>query len=85
MALPTETTSPGAERHQIELLRRAGPVRRFALARSLTITTIELAREAIRRRNTQFSEREVELEFVRVHYGSELAQAVRRHLASRGP
>ncbi len=68
---------------QLELLRAATPARRLALARSLSTTTITLAREAIRRRHPQWGEREILLEFARVHYGPELASRVRDYLARR--
>jgi hypothetical protein len=69
---------------QLELLREAGPSRRFALARSLSSTTIELARDAIRRRHPEWNEGEVLLEFVRVHYGSGLADLVRKRMNREG-
>jgi len=55
------------------LLRAAGIGRRFALARSLSATTIAMARDAIRSRHPEWTEREVLYEFVRVHYGAKLA------------
>lgn len=44
---------------------------------------MQLARDAIRRRHPDWSEREVMLEFVRVHYGAELAGRVRDYVARR--
>ena len=76
-------TSPEAHAAQVDLLRRATPARRFALMRSLTAHTISLARRAIQRARPELSEQEVLLEFVALHYGRELADAVRRHLAAR--
>lgn len=69
---------------QVRLLRAAGTTGRFARARSLTATTIALARRAIRRRHPDWSERDVLLEFVRVHYGADLASRVRAKLEQRG-
>ena len=68
---------------QIDLLRKATTARRFGLARSLSATAIELSRTAIRRRHPDWSEREVLLEFARVHYGVELSDRVRAYLARR--
>ena len=68
---------------QVDLFRRAGTARRFALARSLSRSTIELARSAIRRRHPEWSDHEVLLEFVRVHYGADLAGCVRAYVARR--
>jgi len=53
------------------------------LACSLSTTTIELARAAIHRRHPAWSEREVLLEFARVHYGEDLAARVRVYLTRR--
>ena len=72
-------TDPAAEAVQIELLRRAGPTRRFELARSLSRTTMALARRAIRRAHPGASEEEVAVRFVALHYGVELARELERH------
>ena len=65
---------------QLELLRAATPARRFALARSLTQTTIELSREAIRRQRPHLTDLEVKLEWVALSYGEDLAFRVRKYL-----
>jgi hypothetical protein len=70
-------TSFEAERIQIDLVRQATVSRRFALVRSLSQTTIQLARRAIRRAHPNDSETEVRLIFVAVHYGQELADRLR--------
>jgi hypothetical protein len=80
MALPGRTARTNADRVQVELLRAAGTARRFARARSLSESTISLARRAIRERHPELSEREVLLRFVEAHYGRELAQRVRSRL-----
>ena len=84
MALPSSPATAEADRVQVELLRRAGVARRFGRARSLTTTTISLARRAIRERRPDASETEILLEFAAVHYGAELASRIREHLARRG-
>ncbi|WP_456426155.1 hypothetical protein [Rhodocaloribacter sp.] len=78
-------THPEAERVQIELFRRAGPEKRLALALSLSASTVEMARNAIRRRHPTLSEEEVKLKFVEVHYGKELADRVRASLRRDDP
>jgi hypothetical protein len=83
MGILSSDTSPEAERVQIELLRRAGPTRRFALARSLSQTVMQLARGGIRRRHPDADEEEVGLIFIATHYGQELAEQVRADLARR--
>lgn len=70
---------------QSALLRAASPARRLAAARSLSATVIQLSRRAIRRRHPDWSERDVLLEFVSIHYGADLAERLRRHLAARTP
>lgn len=76
-------THPEIERKQIELLRQATVARRFQLARSLTRTAIELSRRALRRARPGASERELQIEFVRLHYGDDLADRLARFLEDR--
>ncbi len=83
MSVRHTDTHPEAERVQIELLRKASPARRFSSVRSLSRTTIELSRRAIRRRMPAASETEVALAFVELHYGKELAERLDRYLAAR--
>lgn len=84
MALPPASVDPVADRVQVRLLREAGAARRASLGLSLSRSTIALARQAIRHRHPEFTEREVLLEFVRVHYGATLAAGVRSRLENRG-
>jgi CHAD domain-containing protein len=76
-------TSDEAHVVQIALLRKATIAQRFARVRSLTSSTIELSRRAIRRRLGDVDEREVLLVFVQLHYGRELAEALRADLDAR--
>ena len=78
-------TDPDAERVQIELLRQAGPTRRAAMALSLSAQVIGLARRAIRASLPDATEEEVNLRFVELNYGEELASDLRRFLAARRP
>ncbi len=78
-------TSPEAERVQIELLRRATNAQRLGLALSMTDLTIRLARRAIARANPGLSRRELDLKFVEIHYGNDLAERVREYLKGRPP
>jgi hypothetical protein len=73
-------TDPDAERVQIELLRRAGPARRAQLALSLSAQVIELSRRALARAEPSASPVEIQLRFVELNYGRELADAVRARL-----
>ena len=80
MKTQSTDTHPDAERVQIELLRRATVAQRVELARSLSGTTMQLARRAIRRANPGASERDVDLTFVALHYGQALADKLRAYL-----
>jgi hypothetical protein len=82
MSIPSDT-HPKMARKQIELLRRATTAQRFQLARSLTMTAIELSRRAIRKARPGASERELQIEFVRLHYGADLAERLERYLEER--
>ena len=76
-------TSPEAAAVQIELLRKATVGERLALMLSMTRTAISLSRRAIARANPLASQRELDLLFVEVHYGPELAARVREYLEGR--
>jgi hypothetical protein len=82
---PLTDTDPEAGRVQMELLRRASPSRRLRLALSLSRTVLGLSRDGIARRRPHASAEEVGLEFVRLHYGRDLADEVKRHLRSGRP
>jgi len=74
-------TTPEAEEVQIRLLRQVSPTRRFELVRSLSATTRQLAWDGIRRANPISSEAEIDLLFVRYHYGPALAEALAHYMA----
>ena len=62
-----------ADQMQVELMRRAGPQVRAAMALRLSDETIALARRAIARRRPDLDETGQKLEFVRIQYGADLA------------
>lgn len=76
-------TDADAERVQIGLLRRVGVARRAHMALALSGQVIGLARRAIREAHPGLSKGEVDLRFVELHYGPELASDLRRYLAAR--
>ena len=76
-------TDPDVLRIQVALLRQATPARRVQLALSLSASVMQLARAGIRRRSPGISEREAALRFVEIHYGADIADAVRARLAIR--
>jgi len=76
-------TDPDAERVQIDLLRQAGVTRRAHMALALSGQIIGLARRAIREAEPGLSPADVDLRFVELHYGTELAAGLRHYLAER--
>ena len=79
---PVDTT-PEAERVQVELLRAAPVGRRLHIALSLSATILSAAKGALARIESHQSGRELDLRFVEVHYGRDLASALRRDLDRR--
>jgi hypothetical protein len=76
-------TSPEAERVQIELIRKAPPAKRFGLARSLSQSLIQASRQTIRRLHPELSQEELDLLFIELYYGKDLANRVRADLERR--
>lgn len=76
-------TTPQAEKVLIELFRNATVAERLARMRTLTAATIALSKRAIARANPELSATEVGLRFVELHYGRDLAKAVRECLDVR--
>ena len=75
-------THPDAEAVQIELLRRTSVSRRVAMVCSMTRLAVSSSRRACRRAHPELTERELDLLFVELNYGSDLAQRLRRRLMS---
>ena len=84
MRLQSRDTKLAAEQVQLRLLAQATVARRFARARSLTKTTVQLAIRALRRRHPDSSEGEIFVMFVALNYGERLANALRDDLQRRG-
>ena len=82
MAIPS-SGSPTENEWELQVLRAAGTGGRAKLALYLSDLAIRKARAAIRHRHPEYSEQEVRLEFVAVHYGADLAERVRRYLEQR--
>jgi hypothetical protein len=74
---PLSDTDPKTEEFQISLLRDASETERLALALSLSHTVIQLSKRAIARANPGMSKRELDIAFVELHYGKELAEKLR--------
>ncbi len=76
-------TSVEAERVQIDLIRGASVSRRLHIAWSLSATVIGLARRALARAHPFASRQELDLRFVELHYGADLAASLRDDLTRR--
>ena len=83
MRTQSPDTHPDAERVQLDLLRKATVAQRFALVRSLTKTTRQLAWRAVQRVHPDANSEEVALIFAAHCYGQELAERLRADLARR--
>jgi hypothetical protein len=78
-----DDTPPEEEKALIEWLRKKTPSQRLELGLSLTQANLERIREDIRQANPNASKEELDLIFVEVNYGEELAERVRTYLARR--
>jgi hypothetical protein len=76
-------TSIETEKVQVELLRNSSIAKRLALARMLTNSTRKMAKNAIKKCNPGKSQRELDLIFVEVVYGKELAEQLREFYFAR--
>jgi hypothetical protein len=77
-------TSIEAEQFQLQLLQKAGPLRRFKQVRSLTATTRQLSWATLKRLRPQLSLLEAAVAFVELVYGNRLATELRNyHLTSQ--
>lgn len=72
------------EEMQIEMMRRARPHDRAALALRLSDETLALARRAIDRAFPDLDPTRRKLKFVELHYGAELAERLEAWLVARG-
>ena len=73
-------TSPEIENVQIALLRKAGVTQMLMRMQSLSQTMANLSRRAIARSHPEFNQQEVDLFFVRLHYGDKLADDLKTYL-----
>lgn len=78
MSQPSDT-SADAEAMQLQLLRAKTPAERGMLALRLSADVIHASKRAIQRAHPEFSPIEVGQMFVELHYGKELADALRAY------
>jgi hypothetical protein len=83
MPLPVDT-SREAEQIQRELLSEKSPAERLMLAARLSHEVIQASKRAIARVHPEFTPRQVGHMFIELHYGRELADAVRQYDVAAG-
>lgn len=78
-----QDTSPEAESFLIRLLRDKPAAARLGDAVAASNRVAQQCKEAIRRNHQDFSEEDVNLEFIALNYGQEIAAKVRAHLGKK--
>jgi hypothetical protein len=85
MPLRLSDTSPAMEEKQISMIRKAGIAERLRRMRSLSRTVIRLSRRAISRAHPSLSQQEIDLIFISLHYGEEIAGRLKTYLQRKEP
>lgn len=80
---PITDTSDEALEIQLECFRRMTPSERFNRMSSWSSEIKRMAFEAIRRRHPEFDQRQVQVKFIELTYGPELAQGFLAWLEER--
>ncbi len=80
MRTQSSDTHPGIENILIDLTRKVTVAEKFAQVRKLSNMAMQLSRWAIARANPGLFEDEVDLLFVKYHYGDNLANRIKNHL-----
>jgi predicted Zn-dependent protease len=80
MKTQSADTHPVTESKLIELLRRKRPAEKMQQVRSLSGMAIQLSRRAIARVNPELRKQELDLLFIRLHYGEPLARRITEYL-----
>jgi hypothetical protein len=80
--MPTQTsdTNPKTEEILISLIRGKSISERLAQLASLTSLTINLSKRAIERANPKMNKRELDLLFIKYHYGEDFYNKVNEYL-----
>lgn len=76
-------TNLKAEAVQIQLICRVSVAQRIARMRALTASLMRLSKRAIRRANPEASQDELDVLFVKYHYGDALAARLQAYLQER--
>jgi hypothetical protein len=73
-------TSPEMEKVMFDLLRHKTPAERFQMTSDLTESAFSLWSGGVKQRHPQWSEQEINIYWVEVHYGAEWADRIRGDL-----
>jgi hypothetical protein len=76
-------TDPVVEEVWIGLLRQASTAKRFRMVSSLSASVIRWSRQAVREARPGLTEDDLNVEFVRLNYGEELAMGIAQRLAQQ--
>lgn len=82
---PTKNTHSKAEQALISLLKEKCTSEKMSLVRSLSQTVVQLSRRAIARANPDIDKDQIDLIFINLHYGEDLAKKVQRYKNSKKP
>jgi hypothetical protein len=80
MKTQSADTHPDVEKVLVSLFRKASTAQKLSQVRAMSQTTIQLSRRAIARANKHLNERQINLLFIRHHYGKDLAENVKKYL-----
>lgn len=73
------------EKLQLDLMRRASTAKKISCMRSLSSAVRELSYRAVKRAHPELSERELDVFFVSIHYGKNLADRLKAYLENNNP
>lgn len=80
MKTQSRDTNIKAEKKLISLLKKKSPTEKFSRVCSMSKTTINLSKRAIKRANKSLNEEQIDLLFIEYNYGKDLAEKVREYL-----
>lgn len=73
-------TNVKSEQMLISLLREKSAAKKFAMIRSLSQSTIQLSKRALARANEGIDDDHLNVLFIKLHYGKELANQFKRRI-----
>ncbi|OGU36806.1 MAG: hypothetical protein A2068_08155 [Ignavibacteria bacterium GWB2_35_6b] len=80
MRLQLSDTNPKVEKALISLIRKQSISKRLSQFVSLTSLTLQLSKRAIARKHPEMNSREVNLLFVKYHYGEDFYSKIKQYL-----